>query len=291
MVLQHYLFISIFNYKSILFLFYLLHIGAIMKKISSTLSLFAISLLSTSAFAADLPSRNYYSEPQSNYSQPSSFTWTGFYAGVSAGYGWSATDQNVSDHGFTYLAPSYSKDSGSFLFGLQAGYNHQLNQNVVLGAEADINFARLKSREGSSFSYNGSGVGHYNYDVGTKIKWYGTLRGRVGFLPTERLMVYGTGGLAFADVKTAGSDLAIENNAVWNSGGSTSDVRWGWTLGAGTEYALTSNLTAKLEYSYVSLSSDKNRVGAGVFSNNYGGFLIKDDPSFHAVKAGLNYKF
>lgn len=264
-----------------------------MSNLKSNLAILSVALCTTtSVFAADLPSKNYYNQPQNSYVQPSNFTWTGFYAGLNLGYAWSDVDQNIYNHGFVTLPSSYSKDGDAFTFGVQAGYNHQLNNDFVIGGEIGFNFGDMKSKKGGDFLYNYAGrAGSYSYDVGTRIKWLGTLRGRAGFLPTERLMLFGTGGLAFADVKTGATDLAVEGINVWNGAGSNSDVRWGWTIGAGAEYALTENISAKLEYSYVDLSDDTNRVGAGVIAPNSNGFDIKDDPSFQLIRAGLNYKF
>jgi outer membrane immunogenic protein len=60
-----------------------------MKKI--LLSSVALLGLTAGAFAADLPSRRVAPAP---YVAVPVFTWTGFYVGVNAGYGFSDNDRN-----------------------------------------------------------------------------------------------------------------------------------------------------------------------------------------------------
>ncbi len=102
-----------------------------------------------------------------------------------------------------------------FLGGGLAGYNFQVSPNVVLGVEGDITGTNRKSNS-----------------------WDSSLRGRVGYA-YDRYLFYGTGGLAFGDIKNGGA----------------STTKTGWTLGAGIEAALTSNLTGRLEYRHTDLGS------------------------------------
>jgi Opacity protein and related surface antigens len=256
-----------------------------MTKLNKYFAALSVALLSTSAIAADLPSSN-YSQPQSYEQSSYLFSWTGFYAGLNLGYGWPDSDQNAYyDVGSVHIPRLGSSDDGSMVFGAQIGYNHQLNERFVVGVEADLNFSNFKSNLHSR-NFQGIGFTGDNLAVKTTVDWFGTLRARFGFVPTERLMIYGTAGIAYAGVETKASDTIYWNGAPYEYGDSSSDVRWGWTLGAGAEYALTQNITAKLEYSYVDLEEDKLFVGT---TNR--GFLAKDDPSFHMMRVGVNYKF
>ncbi|MFT6669844.1 MAG: outer membrane immunogenic protein, partial [Afipia broomeae] len=80
---------------------------------------------------------------------------------------------------------------------------------------------------------------------------------------------YGTGGLAFGALK-----------AQLPGGLSESNTSAGWTIGAGAEFALNQNWSAKVEYLYVDLS-DKNFLMTGM-SNGY---------QFSTVRVGVNYRF
>ena len=218
-----------------------------MKKI--LLSSVAFLGLTAGAMAADLPSRM---APAPVMAVPV-FTWTGFYVGVNAGYGWN------SDNGNRYFDPAigYYADGGSdggFVGGAQAGYNYQMGM-FVLGLEADIQYAD-RSRGDNYYGYGyGYGYGHSSDD------WFGTVRARAG-VAFDRALVYATGGFAYGD------------------------GNGGWTLGGGLEYAFTNNLSAKIEGLYVRLN-DGNRYD-GYFVDYVGG---RERDAFGVVRAGLNYRF
>ena len=216
-----------------------------MKKI--LLSSVALLGLTASAFAADLPSRR---APAVMAAVPA-FTWTGFYVGVNAGYGWNTNNDDVFVPGVGFVGNGGS--DGGFVGGGQIGYNYQMG-SFVIGAEADIQWADLGRGRRNDFGFLGFDNGHDN-------EFFGTVRARAG-VALDRALLYVTGGLAYGD----------------------SDA--GWTLGAGVEYAFTDNLTAKIEGLYVSLDghnrNDFGLVGFGGRDNNN---------EFGVVRVGLNYKF
>ncbi|WP_024277284.1 outer membrane beta-barrel protein [Xanthobacter sp. 126] len=112
--------------------------------------------LVTPAGAADLG----YPAP---YVQPvAAFTWTGFYLGANAGYGWGSS---------SFSSP------GGFLGGFQAGYNFQFGSPFVLGIETDFDFAGMSA---GAYSLNN----------------LGTVRARLGY-SFDRVLIYGTGGFAY----------------------------------------------------------------------------------------------
>jgi outer membrane immunogenic protein len=143
-----------------------------------------------------------------------------------------------------------AKPSG-FVGGAQAGYNWQTGP-WVFGVEGDI---QATGAEDTFAPWKFSNP------------WFGTLRGRAGYA-VSNILFYGTGGLAFGELR--GETFGL----------SDSHTTAGWTIGAGTEVGLTSNLTAKIEYLYVDLSNS-NFVVTGA-QNGY---------RFGTVRAGLNYHF
>jgi outer membrane immunogenic protein len=187
------------------------------------LGLLAATALTTAgisaAAAADLPSR---AAPAPIIAAAPIFTWTGFYVGVNAGYGWSDDDFDAVDF-------ADDEDDGGFVGGAQVGYNWQFGSFVV-GAEADIQYADF-GREGV-FNFVDEDdrlfEGEFN-----RSDWFGTVRARAG-VAFGQALVYATGGFAFAD-----------------------DAN-GWTVGGGLEYAFTNNLSAKIEGLYVSLDADND---------------------------------
>ena len=86
-------------------------------------------------------------------------------------------------------------------------------------------------------------------DYENKLPWFGTFRGRLGFMPAERWLVYATGGLAYGDVTT--------NHAVNVNGASVflnnTAFKLGWTAGAGIETAVGNGWSVKFEYLYIDL--------------------------------------
>ena len=83
-----------------------------------------------------------------------------------------------------------------------------------------------------------------------RLDWFGTLRGRIGYLPTQRVVLYGTGGLAYGAFRTNFSNGVVGIGA---GTGSTDHSKVGWTIGAGAEAALDQHWSVKIEYLYVDL--------------------------------------
>src|SRR6202034_3824618 len=88
---------------------------------------------------------------------------------------------------FTGFDPTYNIKSA--VGGLYAGYNYQIGW-AVLGIESDIEAADI---HGGFDSVTAAGAG------ATRIDWQGSFRGRLGYA-TDKLLFYGTGGLAFANI-------------------------------------------------------------------------------------------
>ena len=221
----------------------------------------------TSALAADLPVRTYTKAPA--YVEPG-YNWSGFYIGGNAGYGWgrAATDgtqtgtQSVSEFvvfsgvliaGFpvvTPLAPTPvtgRANVNGFIGGGQAGYNWQRG-TWLLRLENDI---QGSGERGSSdvCLVAGCAIGTGLFTANYKLDWFGTARGRVGFLPTDRVLLYATGGLAYGGVSATAPLIPLS----WGS------TRAGWTVGAGAEVAIDRHWSVKLEYLYMDLGD----VGSG----------------------------
>lgn len=179
------------------------------------------------ASAADLPSRK--GPIAAPVYMPPAFTWTGFYVGANAGYGWG----NVNANGFANVG-----DLDGFVGGGQIGYNYQMGQ-FVLGLEADLQAADLSS---------GNNLGL----VRVKTDYFGTVRARVG-VAFDRFMPYITGGWAYGNVKTSIPALAFSSDRSHTGG---------YAVGGGLEYAITNNLIAGVEYLYVDLG-EKSILNTG----------------------------
>lgn len=179
------------------------------------------------ASAADLPSRK--GPVAAPVYMPPAFSWTGFYVGANAGYGWG----NVNANGFANVG-----DLDGFVGGGQIGYNYQMGQ-FVLGLEADLQGADLSS---------GNNLGLLN----VKTDYFGTVRARVG-VAFDRFMPYVTGGWAYGNVKTSIPAIGFSSDRSHTGG---------FAVGGGLEYAVTNNIIAGVEYLYVDLG-EKNILGGG----------------------------
>jgi len=206
----------------------------------------------SSAYAADLPTTEApVTEPE--VFAPAPFSWTGFYIGGDVGGGFGTSNTR-------YKGGAADVYQSGVVGGLYGGYNYQVMPNVVLGAEADFTFSGM----------NGDGaIPGAGARVKQEANWLSTVRGRAGFA-YDRFLAYGTGGVAFADLKTTAP------------GGSETKTKTGWTVGGGLEAAITDNIIARVEYQYVGFGRDSSRIG---------GNSVSSDFDANIVRAGISYKF
>jgi outer membrane immunogenic protein len=242
------------------------------------------------AFAADLPSRSMVTAAPPIFVPPA-FTWTGFYAGVNAGYNFGDNDATtIGTPGFVGLGgfvPSTLRTSrDGFIGGGQVGYNQQYGM-FVLGIEADLQFVDGKR----TTSFTSGALGGLTTSAGTQSSYLGTVRGRIGLTASDRLLVYATGGLAYGNPENTAAVAAPAVGAFW--GGSSDSVRTGYAVGGGVEYAFTNNLTAKLEYLYYDLGRRTVTASAltGPAAATGIAYQARFDNTGQIVRAGLNYKF
>ncbi len=212
------------------------------------------------------------------------FNWTGFYAGVHAGYGWADFDnQYRSGDNFSDLVNGGGNKPDGFFGGLQLGYNYQFSNQVVLGIEADAAVADLKDSAGGLMGDLDDD--YYRYNAETKIDAFGTVRARLGYA-ADRFLPYVTGGFAWAHTDYS---FAFDTSSPNLYGSySQSDVFTGWTVGAGLEYAITDKISAKLEYLYADLGSKDYSIDLGP---NAPAGQFSQDLTLQTAKIGLNYRF
>ena len=217
------------------------------------------------ATAADLPVRVAPpTVPPVAYVQPV-YNWSGFYVGGHIGGGFA--DSSWSDP-FTGANNAFNKLG--FLGGGQVGANIQFNA-LVLGVEGDFSWTGL--------GLKGTGADSIGNTIGTTTNWTSTVTGRVG-AAFDRLLVYGKGGVAFAQDQSSLTDLGA-NTA------STTFMRTGWTAGAGLEYGLSQNWSAKIEYDYLGFGSKALNFSTPLQP----AYTTNANLNVQEVKAGLNFRF
>jgi outer membrane immunogenic protein len=238
---------------------------------------------------------------------PAPPSWTGFYIGAHAGWGWSNGSATVTS--FDPLVPgagivfptSYDLNSSGPIFGGQLGYDWQAG-NAVLGVEGDFSGAGINgfqtqpvttgpdtSAGGGLFATGGTSF------VRQDINWLASIRGRLGYTWGPG-MLYGTGGVAWANVKYSG-DVAPPSGqgSCCTAPASFTNTRTGWTVGGGYEMMIGGNWSVRGEYLYYSFHNAAATVPAVVSSPFFGPFgTVTYAPSnlnIHVVRLGLDYKF
>jgi outer membrane immunogenic protein len=228
----------------------------------------AISLSATAALAADLPAPPPPQAPAAYVPVAAPvYNWGGIYVGINGGYGF----------GSSAWSPAGTTGTGNFdinggLVGGTVGANFQTGQ-FVFGIEGDIDWSDINGSTTIAGCNGGLGC-----TFQTQNDWLGTVRGRVGYA-FDRLLIYGTAGGAFGDIKA--------NFTTPGFAASATNTQFGWTAGGGVEYGITENITARVEYLFVDLSNSSVSCTAP-------GCPVASVPvSFDAslVRAGVNFKF
>lgn len=253
--------------------------------------------------------------------------WQGVYAGINGGYGYGSQKTTTNGYGAQQNRASYTTTEPAIAYGYastaynggfaggQFGYNHQYNNNVVIGGEIDIDWADVSTTNASSSSGGASyqaGINGSNFSTAngrTGLNWLGTARMRVGYA-LGNFLPYITGGLAYGEL-----DNNIISNAAYSttstnynyfSGGSFSSsgsaVNVGWAAGAGAELMVAPNWSLKGEYLYTQLSgynsygaitSACSQTGNNYTTYNYSPTIFNTihlSPfGVHQARVGLNY--
>jgi outer membrane immunogenic protein len=217
-----------------------------------------------SAQAADLPAAPQPMAPAAPVAYaPQIYNWSGIYVGGHLGGGYSGSTWTDP------FAPASNDNFSSwgFLGGAQVGANAQFNR-LVIGVEGDFSWLNSTNK----------GTDSIGEALNTNVQWTSTATGRIG-AAFDRLLVYGKGGLALAEDQSSLTDL----------GGNTASnnlFRTGWTVGAGLEYALDDNWSAKIEYDYLGFGPQSMTFTTPLETVNSNASL-----NVQEVKAGINFRF
>jgi outer membrane immunogenic protein len=240
----------------------------------------AIGVGATPGFAADLPARMPVKAPVA--APIPYFTWTGCYLGGHVGGGWGRKD--FADDFFTPAsiladASSPTAATSGWLAGGQVGCDYQFAKNWVVGVEGSGSWANIKGSSDPFFA----GKAVFN----AKTRWMATATGRLGYA-FDHWLIYAKGGAAWAGDKY--EVVGTFETVPFNYAGS--ETRTGWTIGAGVEWALWQNWSAKLEYAYY----DFGTRSLGLIDPGSVGALSGPDPSsvkqrIQTVTFGINYHF
>ena len=248
------------------------------------------------------------------------YNWTGGYIGANIGFGGGEDHYNthVNTTNTTPVTDSYgnpvydwygnpvtqttsssasvgdAQRSNGVIGGVQVGFNYELGgcgclggilggfgSNIVLGVEADFDGTGIASGGPLSSFAQGFPLGSPQFvGVSSQIDYLGTVRGRLGYA-FDRVLVYGTGGFAYANVHST------LNAPSQNISASTSQFHTGYVFGGGVEVAVSNNVALRAEYLRAEL--DSRTIAQG--NNGYLGYNVSERPEVNIVRAGLDYKF
>jgi high affinity Mn2+ porin len=247
------------------------------------------------AFAADLPVSLPVKAPVP-YVSPA-YDWSGWYVGAHIGVvqgasNWSATPPGAGapalngsfDLPFNF---DFMAGTGSFVAGLQAGYNYVTPTRLLLGFEVDASSPNsdvlIPYAVRGSQTINSPLTGQVSY--GEAVIGYGTARARVGYA-FDHFLLYGTGGLAWTYDQVTRTQVAGNSFGGFASPGTVDTKllwRLGWAAGVGVEIPIAGNWTAKAEYLSTGFGSKRF-----TFPTAMEGFA--SDLTMQSVQVGLNYR-
>jgi outer membrane immunogenic protein len=176
--------------------------------------------------------------------------------------------------------------SESLTGGGQVGYQYQWG-HFVFGVEGDFN--RTGNSRWASFDHsfaipafasdNGRERADLNFDISRKVEtdWEASARARLGYARGP-ILIYVTGGVAFADVNVTASDSGTlhtssgtfqEGTGTFDNLSKVDDIQIGWTAGGGIEWAVHNCFTIGIEGRHADFGSETynfNSHGGPLFS-------------------------
>jgi outer membrane immunogenic protein len=230
--------------------------GLLAKK--SLLSATALSALSVSALAADLPLKAAApaAKPVAAVNE-----WAGFYVGAHAGYAW--IKPRYDETNCCALNPTI----GGGVFGAYAGVNFQSGR-FVYGLEGDVGAATHSKELSNGYSK-------------ISMPWNAHVRGRFGYV-VDQYLLFAAAGLAVAHFKYDDTDPG------W---GEFSKTLTGLSVGGGAERKLSQNWVARIEYLYDHFGSATKSLDDPNIPDRGKGYFPRIRPNVHTVRAGLARKF
>ncbi|HJT45154.1 MAG TPA: outer membrane protein [Chthoniobacterales bacterium] len=231
------------------------------------------------------------------------FSWTGFYLGGNAGYGWGHADTDFSPRPdaatfFDLVPQTLEADPDGFIGGGQIGFNWQMNKWFVLGIESDFQGTDMEGDEtrGPLVDITGAPLNPDSFIAAhERVQWLGTTRGRIGISPACRWLFYVTGGVAYGNVDySATTNYGAPSSLFSTYPTSFTETKVGWTAGGGIEYALNNHWSVRAEYLHYDLGdedSTAHQLTGGVPQGPPFAVHYNFDTAGEIVRGGINFKF
>lgn len=265
------------------------------------------ALMGTHAMAADMATKAPPAPPAPV------FSWTGYYIGGNIGYAWgddpTSTSGTTAIGGFALTPGSTTIHPDGGFSGIQSGYNWQIDPSWLVGFETDFQYGRIRGTANCLVTCNVAlppffFTNYSTFSVTDRINWFGTVRGRVGYVAGPALL-YFTGGLAYGQVERE-ANLVGNNTLLFDTftgGYDNNSTKVGWTIGGGIEAKLSTWLpgwfgswtgwSAKAEYLYIDLGHVSDTFNETYITFPFPGATrtVTSDIRENIFRVGLNYQF
>jgi outer membrane immunogenic protein len=238
--------------------------------------------------------------------------WCGWYVGLNAGGTWNSNSVSVTaapvfanpaflpgsidglNAAVAGLSGSLPTSGTGFIGGAQIGRNWQFGAWLA-GFEADLQGGSIHGSASSRTSVTvappfAANAVQTGITATHDLDYFGTLRGRVGYIVTPNILLYATGGLAYAEVSSTTSITQQLNgpgaagvNTPYTSSASISSTRAGWTAGGGLEWMFATHWSVRAEYLHYDL-------GSASYNNTLSN-ITAVGPTFYTVGAGSSTSF
>jgi outer membrane immunogenic protein len=236
-------------------------------------------------------------------------SWTGFYAGINGGYGWSKNQvtatpyQNFAPSGSGPVIPAFSHSQGmsGAVTGIQGGYDDQIN-NYVVGGEGDFDLAGINGATARVLRdplQGSSGTASDGFMSQESVNWLASLRARLGYTLNNGVL-YATGGLGFEGIQdkyllsTDAADSSVYSTSTVSS---ANRVVVGWVAGAGYEYPIAPQWTLRGEYLHYGFTPNAVKAVPSVPCSGFsassacGAYVASKNSSIDMLQLGLTYTF
>ncbi len=227
-----------------------------------------LALASPGAFAADVPLRPPVAPAMAPCPYPNcnpypyyAYNWSGFYIGANVGVAFDSS--TITDR---FFGVSLDNSRSGFVGGCQIVYNWQISPQFVFGVEWMFDGTDISST--TNFT---------TLQASTSVDWVTTLAARFGWAANNWLF-YGKVGGGWVH------DTATLANLTTGLSISASNTTGGWLVGAGIEYGITQNWSARVEWDHIGLG-DVTQFGF------VPGDSVTISRHFDMVTVGLNYRF
>ena len=236
------------------------------------------------------------------------YSFSGFYAGIQGGYG--VRDSSIYDYQFddaqfrlqNFFSGTLEPAPAGFIAGGHIGYLQQFDRFVV-GIEGDVEYNGLDGTQSVDIFFDPIFFDPFldaRATATTEYNFSASARGRLGVVVDKRILLYATGGYAYANVDFDFLGINFDDDAAFAGQevvfsefpASASKGLHGYTAGAGVEGLVTQNVSIRVEYRYTRFGEEDLEFALeDTLADGTGNLTISGRNDFHAFRGGISYHF